>query len=265
MHVKFKDTHTKIILPTHRLMCYIYCIMLLNLINLLYPAICQGCHRKLDNPSKHICADCMNKIKLRTPPFCLKCGRQLNIDASHTDTCIDCKLNEPDFDKAMSVCSYNDFLKNLIHDFKYRKITCIAKEFSDIMLNFARAYGLCRNIDVIIPIPMHSKRLLKREINHSEVLAKHFAKKLNIPYSNKTINKTQDTALQTSLKRENRIKNLSGAFKINNQASIKNKNILLVDDLFTTGSTVNECAKALKDKSAKYVEVITLARNDTII
>ncbi|PIP68393.1 MAG: hypothetical protein CO035_03340 [Candidatus Omnitrophica bacterium CG_4_9_14_0_2_um_filter_42_8] len=238
--------------------------MLGALINLLYPAICRVCSKKLDEFDRNICASCAGKLKERLPPFCLRCGRQLKGDAELKAVCADCKNDMPHFDRAWSVCHYEGALKDLIHDFKYKKITSLSKDFANLIIGFMKKYDIGKESQIILSVPMHPDKLFKREINHADILAKAIGKGLGITYSGNVLKKTKNTPPQSKLKREDRIKNLRSSFSLKNSALASGRNILLVDDLFTTGSTVNECAGLLKNSGAGRIEVITLARGDSI-
>ncbi|MCX5687099.1 MAG: ComF family protein [Candidatus Omnitrophica bacterium] len=238
--------------------------MLGNLINLLYPAICRGCSKKIDKFDRNICDNCAKKITERLPPFCIKCGRQLKEGYKSIATCQNCEKDKPFFDRAWSVCHYDNLLKNLIHDFKYKKITSLSTDFTTLIINFMKKHHIGKDSNLILSIPMHPNRLFQREINHADILAKALGKNLGIPYSRNTLKKIKNTSLQSKLKRDARIKNLRYSFYLKNKLIVRNKNIMLVDDLFTTGSTVNECSRLLKNSGAGYVEVITLARGDVL-
>ena len=221
--------------------------MLKSVINLLYPA------------APGVCPE---KIKKRLPPFCIKCGRQLNNIPEPIDICADCKNDAPYFDRAWSACYYEEPLKGLIHDFKYKHITSLSRDFSNLIVDFMKQYNVAAGCELILSVPMHPSRLFKREINHSDILEKDIARRLDIPYSGKILKKIKDTSIQSTLKRVERIKNLRSSFSVKNTSAVRGKNILLVDDLFTTGSTVNECSRILKESGAARIEVITLARGD---
>ncbi len=238
--------------------------MLGALINLLYPALCKACLKKINEFDRNICECCAKKIKERALPFCVKCGRQLKGSPELITMCPDCKENAPYFDRAWSACYYDGLLKDLIHEFKYNKIISLSTDFSILMINFMKKYDVGRDCQIILSIPMHPNRLFRREINHADILAMALGKRLGIPYSGDTLKKIKDTSFQSKLKRWDRIKNLHLSFSLKNNSIIRNKNILLVDDLFTTGSTVNECSRLLKNSGAGYVEVITLARGDAL-
>ena len=245
---------------------YHYAIFMLymigGIINLIYPAFCRSCGKKT---IQYICKDCFKEIKKRTPPFCIKCGKKIHKSPRLEELCCDCKKNSIYFDRAFSVFQYDGMFKEMIHDAKYRKLSLV-KEFMESSVDFIKEQDIAKNTSIVLSIPMHPVRLFKREINLSHILAKYIAKKMNLQYSAKLLKKTKNTSPQTGLKRNERIKNIKGSFSLekNGLSYIKDKNMLLVDDIFTTGSTVNECARILKDAGASYVEVITLARGDKL-
>lgn len=236
--------------------------MLGAIINLLYPALCRACSKKINEFDRNICADCAKKIKERLPPFCLRCGRQFKGGSGLKAICADCKDEMPYFDRAWSVCHYEGALKGLIHDFKYKKITALSKDFAGLIINFMKKYDIGKDSQIILSVPMHPNRLFKREVNHADILARAIGRGMGISYSGNALKKIKNTPLQSKLKREARIKNLCSSFSLKNSRLFSGKNILLVDDLFTTGSTVNECSRLLKDSGAGRIDVITLARGD---
>ena len=238
--------------------------MLGEIINLFYPAVCRICCKKINDFKRNACDECAKKIKERLPPFCAKCGKQLKGDPELITTCPDCKKDEPYFDRAWSACYYNDVLKTLIHDFKYKKIASLASDFTILIINFMKKYNVGKDCEIILSIPMHPNRLFEREFNHSDIMAKELGKALGISYSKDVLGKIKNTSLQSTLKKEIRIKNLYSSFSLKNSSIVRNKNVLLVDDLFTTGSTINECSRLLKNSGARYVEAITLARGDML-
>lgn len=239
--------------------------MLGALINLFYPALCRACLKKINESDRNICADCAKKITERLPPFCIKCGRQVKGSPESTaGICQDCEDDTPYFDRAWSACHYDGILKDLIHGFKYRKITSLSTDFTALIINFMKKYGIGKECQLILSIPMHPNRLFKREINHADILAGALGKNLGVPYSGNVLKKIKNTEFQSTLGRQERIKNLRSSFSLKNSSVVHGKNILLVDDLFTTGSTVNECSRLLKNSGAGYVEVITLARGGAL-
>jgi competence protein ComFC len=129
------------------------------------------------------------------------------------------------------------------------------------MINFARKFLDMQSIEMIIPVPLHSTKLRQRQFNQAELLAKSLSKAFSKELNNKLLLKIKPAPAQVDLSGAKRLKNVRGTFKVKNTDSLKNKNLLIVDDVFTTGATVNECAKMLTDAGANRVEVLALARS----
>lgn len=124
----------------------------------------------------------------------------------------------------------------------------------------ARAIPVPTNVDAIIAVPLHPDRLREREFNQALLLAHHLGKQWNIPVLTNVLNRTKPTQPQTSLTRRERLKNLRRCFSVTTPSAVEGKTTLVVDDVFTTGTTVNECAKALRKAGVQAVYVQTLAR-----
>jgi len=148
----------------------------------------------------------------------------------------------------------------MIYQFKYNQKTYLCKPFARLITNFIQIYHLdITQFDIIIPIPLFSSRLRERGYNQSQLLAEQIAGKFRIDLSLKNLVRTRNTEHQTFLTEKERWTNIGGAFKIVNSAKFSGKNILIIDDLLTTGATVSEAAATLKDSGAKTVGVLTLA------
>ena len=182
--------------------------MISGIINLLYPPLCLVCGKRDNLRNQGLCADCLKKLKKRLPPFCVKCGRQLPGDPNIKISCNDCKKDVPYFDRAFSVFYYNGILKELVHNFKYKKMTSLGQEFAQLTVDFMKDHDIAKNSDLVLSIPMHPAKLFKREINPSHILAKTIAKKLRLDYSVSLLKKIKNTAPQSKLSRSERIKNL---------------------------------------------------------
>jgi competence protein ComFC len=115
-------------------------------------------------------------------------------------------------------------------------------------------------VDVMVPVPLHIRRLRERGFNQALLLVKELSKRAGIPYQERVLRKIKDTPVQITLKKRERSKNLKGAFQVQDQEAIKGKTVVLVDDVYTTGATVNECSRALLAAGAKQVAVLTVAR-----
>ena len=160
---------------------------------------------------------------------------------------------------AYSACLYDDALKELVHRFKYKGKTLLAKIFSKLMIDYIRENPEIAGVDLVTVVPLHKERLREREFNQSLLIANPISKEHSLILIN-TLEKTRKTRCQNELLKSERLKNLKGAFCISPKVDIKDKNILLIDDIMTTGSTLGECAKTLLGGSAKSVKCFTLAR-----
>jgi ComF family protein len=183
-------------------------------------------------------------------------------------TCGACIKSPKRFDLARSCGYYQNGLKDLIRWFKYRKIPHLAKPLGALLNWGLFKYFKDQSIDLIIPVPLHPKRMRSRGFNQAYLLAlaavkdklkqTHLLTRPNIAV--KTLIRIRATPPQTGLKRELRQKNIRNAFAVTRSETIKAKSILLVDDVYTTGATVNECARMLKKAGADRVAVLSLAR-----
>jgi len=232
-----------------------------SFLELIYPEknICCVCGVFDENiGDKYICDDCYGKIKKITPPYCIKCSRPIDLSLN-IDICKDCAGEEKHFEMSRSPFEYDGLLKKCIYDFKYYNKPYFYRFFGISLINYMNEINY-KGFDFILSVPLHSSKMIKRGYNQSELLAKYVAVKLNIPYIN-ALKRTKKTTKQSSQSKSERQKNLKNAFKVKNSAQkIKNSSVLLVDDVYTTGSTADECSKALLNFGVEKVFVITLAR-----
>ena len=227
---------------------------------LLYPPNCLLCHQYLNSPPKirPLCFDCLNTLEFNRPPFCQKCSRHL--PDSPQPTCDDCLRKDFFFDCAFSPCFYNETMRKLIHLFKYGNKTSLRHCFTDVILSFLKDYSLPGNaFDLLMPIPLHPVRFRERGYNQSGLLAQGLAPRLDLPVCSQNLIRVRHTQNQARVSPKNRFTNIHGAFKIKYPAQVKEKSILLVDDLLTSGTTVSEAARVLKKAGARRVGVLTLA------
>lgn len=165
------------------------------------------------------------------------------------------------FNQAFSVCRYEGVIKDCIHLFKYRSKLSLVKPLSKLMVDFAHNFLDMENIDLILPVPLASSKLRQRQFNQAKLLAKSISCAFSKELKDKLLIKIKPGVAQVNLSRTERLKNVRGSFKVRHQLLFKNKNILLVDDVLTTGATINECARMLLDAGAKRVNAFTLARS----
>ncbi|HSL05064.1 MAG TPA: ComF family protein [Nitrospiraceae bacterium] len=226
------------------------------------PVECLACGDSLNtDPVPFFCAACWQTIRPLQQPVCARCDHPFVSPAATTYTpnhqCRHCQEQPPDFQRAWTLFPYLPPLREAICSLKYRGKYTMAKPLARLMIS-ALPQGI--DADVIIPVPLHPARLRAREFNQSLLLADHLSRHLSRPMSSTNLVRTAATDPQTSLSRQERLRNLRKAFEIRRPQDLAEKRILLVDDVFTTGTTVNECAKTLRKSGSGPVFVLTLAR-----
>lgn len=219
---------------------------------------CDLCGAELTAETRYpLCAACMEKLPVVGEHICKQCGVEIDDEA---DYCLRCQRVESRFDKNRSPLLYEGAAKGLIYAFKFAGKKYISNTLGAMMADCYLSRGM--NADVIAFVPMSRKELRNRGFNQSELLAKNVAQRLNIPLYEALL-KTKDTYQQKALTFKERAENLKGVFSVNGdaeiKAAIKDKNVLLVDDVFTTGATADECAKVLLKAKVKSVSVLSAA------
>lgn len=231
-----------------------------SLMDLVFPpdiyCICCGSYIEPGMPYS-LCAECIEKIHWANGRNCIKCGKPLQ-DTFHGDRCYDCLEMQHSFRKGYTCTGYGLLERAVLMDLKYREKPYIAEFLSDAM---ADMISWKRKWDVVISVPISGKRMQKRGFNQADLLASGLASRLEIPYIKKALVRTRDTVPMRGLDAAQRHSNIAGAFALTPEAkaSIKGRDILLVDDIFTTGSTLDECSRVLKANGASAVDVYTFA------
>jgi competence protein ComFC len=227
------------------------------LINMLFPEgrYCIACRQKLAIDQYILCSNCTSWVKPILPPICATCGRPIEDDDSYCGDCLD---REPGFVQARSFGEYDGVLKKIINEFKYRGRQELARFLGEKILTAYQNLGwpIC---DVIVPVPLHRKRQKERGFNQAYLLASYLSSKTGIPIC-KDLVRVKQTGHQTLLSKYQREENLKGAFRLKNSSRIKGKAVILIDDVYTTGSTAVGCSTTLKEAGAKCVYVLTCAR-----
>lgn len=224
-------------------------ISLMSLIlDLLFPKLCVGC-KKIGT---YLCPSCEKKIEFIAIQNCPVCSHKSVTGETHKF----CK-NKFTLDGSTAITRYKYPIRQAVHQIKYRLVKDEIKTFGDLMVSHLP--NNFPNFDIIIPIPLHPNKLKDRGFNQAEELAKIISLKLNIPITTKVLLRTKFTQPQFNLKEEERKKNIKGAFVCKSQELIKDKRILLIDDLATTFSTVNEAANVLKRSGPPFIWSLVLA------
>lgn len=237
-----------------------------GLLNFVFPLDCKICEKPIrESKGYSICEDCFKTIELIERPYCAKCGKPLIptdfFKQNREILCLDCKRKKYSFKFSRSTGIYDKVLKKCIHLFKYYGEKKLAKPLGKLMVDsLVKNDEFKRKIDLIIPVPLHRNDLKKRGFNQSVLLGKVTGDYLSIPVRENVLVKKKLTPFQVNLSKKERKINILGAFSVEKPEEIKGKNILILDDVFTTGATVEECTKELMKARAKNIFVLTLAR-----
>lgn len=207
-----------------------------------------------------LCTDCWSKVNFISEPACAVCGIPFEFDVDLELRCAKCAQEKPFFDSALSLFRYDDASQNIIHQLKYNDKTYLAKYLAGWL--HSRVGSKLQGYDYVIPVPMHRQRLKKRFYNQSALLAKYLSNLAGVEFSPNLLVKHKATSPQTGLSKAARFKNIRNSFSLNSayKQQIVGANIILVDDVYTTGATLNECSRILKKASCAKIKVLTLAR-----
>lgn len=230
----------------------------LKIIDFLLPPQCPLC-KEIVSQQYTFCKECWPKLYFITSPKCSICSVPL-VEVDQDMPCENCLKIPPIYTTASAPLVYNDYLKKLILRFKNYDSLNYTKIFTKFMLRC-----MPKNIDFIIPVPLHWWRFIVRQYNQSAELAKELSKQTKIPCELNLLKRHKSTASQGHKNKIERYNNLKNAFSINKDfKKIKNAKILLIDDVLTSGATANACAKILKQYGAESVHVLTIARVEKV-
>jgi ComF family protein len=232
-----------------------------GLADIVFPPRCILCGAFMDHHSPpSFCTHCFSQIHFIQSPQCTCCGLPFLDREGEDHLCGECIISEQFFSKVRSVGKYDSILLEAIHLFKYRGKLSLGKALGRLMTEHEYRDFTIRNYSLIIPVPLHTKKLKERGFNQSLILARELSIHFSIPLDFSLLKRTIHREPQTMLKKKERLVNVKGAFEIKSAEKIKGEKILLVDDVYTTGSTVKECSRMLIRNEAAEVAVLTLAR-----
>lgn len=210
-----------------------------SVLDYFFPPICGMCGEINEN---YICNNCYENIK-------------------KIKKCVINEYNNRNFSKHLYIFRYEGIIRNKIIEYKFEDKGYLYKMFAKIILSDKKTCNFIKKYDVIIPVPISKKRKKKRGYNQSELVANELAQKLNQDIWTDIIIKKKDNKPQSELNKLERIKNVEDIYEINKPIEVKNKKVLLLDDIYTTGSTVNGIARKLKQNQTQEIGVITLAKD----
>lgn len=228
-----------------------------GLLNFIFPPQCSICKTRVQNTDT-LCNECFSRIRFISKPYCEKCGRPFEFQIADELFCGACLTKKQVFHKARAAFKYDDFSRQLILPFKHSDHI----ELTTLLTNLLYQAGgdLFEEADILIPVPLHRFRLMKRKYNQSALLAKALSDRIKKPFATGVLLRVKHTQSQGHMKKAERKQNVSKAFQVKNALKIVGKHVLLIDDVMTSGATLNECAKALKKAGANKVSYLTLAR-----
>lgn len=209
------------------------------ILNLLYPPVCGFCDKIC---KEHLCKKCEIKIK------------KYEINSIYI-------INNKYFNEIFYIFKYKDIIRDYIIKYKFQNKAYLYQVFSEIILKNKKICDNLKKYDIIIPVPIGKKRKRQRGYNQSSLISKEISKNMNLIYEANCLIKQKNTIEQSRLDKNKRKENVQGVYKVLNKGKIVNKNIVLFDDVYTTGNTVNECAKVLKKSGVKSVGVLIFAKD----
>ena len=234
--------------------------LLYSLSDFFFPPQCLLCNTSFTpENSRYFCNKCYDDFSFIKSPVCKKCGLPFQTREGEDHLCGQCITGKHFFDKARSVSTYDKTLRKALHGFKYNKKSLLSKPLSQILAAYGENLLNQKEYDAIVPVPLHSKRLRQRGYNQALILAKRVGKAWGIKVDIKSLERVKWTIPQTVLSKNERRKRIRGSFSCSPER-VRDKNLLIIDDIYTSGSTVSECARILKKNGALKVDVLTFAR-----
>jgi ComF family protein len=228
-----------------------------GLLEFFLPRLCLFCGAAVGEEAEvAVCPECEAQIEWVESPLCTCCGRVFASRDGADRVCGECQADPPPFTRARAAAIYEGPVAQAITNFKFSRLMA----YLPVMQHWLQR-PLCRELvaaaDLLVPVPLHPKRLKHRGFNQALFLAQAFP---SAPLAREAVIRTRHTVPQVGLNPKERQDNVKGAFAVPDPALVQDKNVLLIDDLFTTGSTVRECARVLRRAGARRVEVLTVAR-----
>lgn len=231
---------------------------LAQLIDLIMPPVCLSCHAHLGGLDA-LCASCWSGITFIRPPLCDRLGSPMPFDTGGVMISAAASADPPAYDRARAVASFDGLMRDLVHDLKFRDRHDLRRLLGRWLTEAGR--DILKGGGVIVPVPLGRLRLVQRGFNQSAILAQDVARATGLPYAPLVLVRARKTRPQVGLTRLERHKNVSGAFDVPDakRPVIAGRNVVLIDDVITTGATVSACASALKRAGAARVDVLALA------
>jgi competence protein ComFC len=230
-----------------------------TLSSLFYPPLCVVCSSNVDG-REYLCESCRSRAPRITPPFCAKCSEPFSGAITQAFSCANCEHRTLHFDSAVAAYRSRGLVRKLVHQFKYghqRHLRHPLAEWLRETMSDSRLRD--RHFDLIVPVPLHPARERERGFNQATLLAELLALQVAVPLR-AVLQRIRYTTTQTAYDRAERMENLHDAFRLRKNMNVRQLRVLLIDDVLTTGSTLSECARILKESGAISVHAATAAR-----
>ena len=227
----------------------------------IWPPRCPLCEELLDAGPNTFCEYCLDTFNVIDDPICEKCGLPFDENtAPPSGVCGNCLKAPLILDVLRSFGEYEGALRKAIIDFKFNGRREMVPALGEFILMADLKFSENENADIVVPVPLHSDRIKERGFNQAVDLARPLAKTRRAALSYDVLIRSRPTKPQVGLSTNQRKANVKGAFTVKKPDTVKGKKVILVDDIYTTGNTINECAKVLKKAGAKKVFAVTVAR-----
>ncbi len=235
--------------------------MLKAFLDILFPPLCHACKRFIHDAGElHLCPECLAGSPPIASPRCTVCGLPFLTEGGIDHPCGGCMDTPPQFAAARAAVLFEGPVRELVHRFKYGKKVQHSRPLALLAARELAGFAAESAADLVIPVPLHRKRLRQRGFNQAVLLGEVLGKQWRLPLARSALSRIRWTEPQVNLSAAERGANVRGAFAVRDPNAIEGRRIILVDDVYTTGSTVAECARTLKKGGAEAVFVVTVAR-----
>ena len=227
-------------------------------LDIALPTLCVACREPVDGEG--VCAECWSKLSFIEPPFCPRLGIPFVYDPGPELLSMEAIANPPAYQRARAAVRYDDVARTLVHALKYQDRTDLAPAMGRWMARAGKQ--LLAEADILVPVPLHWQRGWSRRYNQSGALAQVISRQSGVKLASEALRRVRATEQQIGLSRAQRASNVQGAFKVatDRMADISGRRVILVDDVLTSGATVDACARALLRAKAAQVDVLVFAR-----
>lgn len=230
------------------------------LLDLIWPRSCAACGKPAGDAARYLCWDCLATLPVIEAPFCSCCGDPVEGEITRDYICSFCVDRAPSFDCARSAIRFRGAVKEVLHGFKYSNATHLEQDLATLLHACVRTHFSQERFDAVTFVPLHPAKERVRTYNQARLLAGRLAGLMEIPLARGSLTRLRETGTQTHLSMKERARNVAGAFAVRCPEWVEGRSFLLVDDVMTTGATVNEISRVLKSAGASKVCVATVAR-----